>query len=61
MTRTYKKDEERIVVKNIRPEVKNELVAIAKNEGLTLSAFLKPHLRKIRDSYPLNMRAIQED
>jgi len=36
----------------IPEELKNDLVKIAKEkEGLTLSSFLKPHLRKLRDSY----------
>ena len=48
---------ERLVVNGINKDVFKDLYNIAKNLGnLTVSALLKPELRKIRDSYPQDMR-----
>lgn len=55
LTMTRKQIDE-IRIQGVQPDVKNDLKAIAKNQGLTLASFLKPELRKIRDSYPDNMR-----
>jgi hypothetical protein len=41
---------------NIQPEVLHDLRNIAKNLGSDLSSLIKPKLRELRDSYPVNMR-----
>lgn len=43
----------------VSEELKNDLIAIAENTGITLTALLKPKLREIRDSYPSNLRKVQ--
>lgn len=48
------KNEIRIVV--VQPEIKSDLENIAYNKGISLSSFLKPLLREIRDSFPDHMR-----
>jgi len=45
-----------IRITNIPPEVLKDLRNIAKNSGITLSAFLKPKLRKITAEYPAEMK-----
>jgi len=45
-----------IRITNIPPEVLKDLRNIAKNSGITLSAFLKPKLRKITAEYPPEMK-----
>lgn len=48
---------EKLVIHGISKDVKRDLFCIAKNLGsYTISALLKPELRKIRDSYPIDMR-----
>jgi hypothetical protein len=50
------KSSDELRLRGVSKEVKEDLINIAKNSGLTLSALLKPRLRDIRDSYPENLR-----
>jgi hypothetical protein len=43
-------------ITGVPEEILDQLHNIAKNEGNNLSAILKPHLRKIVESYPERMR-----
>ena len=43
------KGRDEIQITNIDPNVKEDLQLIVKNKGGTLSGFLRPHLRRIRD------------
>jgi len=45
-----------IFIRNAGKGLKQELTNIAANNGQTLSGFLKPHLREIRDKYPESER-----
>jgi len=49
-----KKDEVR--VRGVSLQLAEELNNIADNIGITLTAFLKPKLREIANSYPEKMR-----
>ena len=49
-----KSDEIRL--RNVSPKLKIELVNIAKNQGTSLGALIKPYLRKIIDDHPSHMR-----
>lgn len=55
------KEFDRLTVTNIPIQVKSDLEAIAKNEGTTVSALVKPVLRELRDKYPISSRTIQKD
>lgn len=55
------KDFDYIRIPNVPVEVKQDLQAIAKNEGTTLAALLKPVLRQVRDSYPEYMRKVDNE
>lgn len=43
-------------IRSVNQQVRDEIKNIAQNEGQTISSFLKPHLRKIAESYPPQMR-----
>lgn len=43
-------------VRGVNNQIVDDLEAIAKNLGITVTALLKPKLREIRDSYPEKMR-----
>lgn len=45
-----------IRIKHVPPTVHEELLNICKNRGITLNSMLKPELRKIVDSYPVEMK-----
>ncbi len=49
-----------IKIKSVSPSLKDELAAIAKNQDLDLSSFLKPKLREIANSYPMEVRKWKE-
>jgi hypothetical protein len=49
-----------LYIANVPPNVKNQLAAIAINEGQDLSNMLKPHLRKIIESYPPELRTVKQ-
>jgi hypothetical protein len=53
-----KSDELRL--RGISGKLKEELVNIAENEGINLSALLRPKLRQIVDSYPQQMKIRRE-
>lgn len=57
----HEQKERNIYIKGAPRDVKNDLVIIAKNQGISLSYLLKSHLRAIRDSYPESMRIKRED
>ena len=46
----------RIVIESVPGNLKEELINIADHLGNDLSSFLKPHLRKIIESYPAEYR-----
>lgn len=46
------KHKNEIRIQNVNNKVFEEINNIAKNQGITLAAFMKPELRKIVDSYP---------
>lgn len=51
----------KIIIMNQNLQLKKDLIAIAKNvDGSGLSNFLRRHLIKIRDSYPMEMRIAKE-
>lgn len=54
-----KSDELRL--RGISGKLKEDLQTIARNEGVNLSALLKPRLRQIVDSYPPQMRVKREN
>lgn len=47
---------ESITIRNVSCELKKELIAIAKNNDVSLGSLLKPKLREIANSYPCEMR-----
>ncbi len=49
-----------IKIKSVSPSLKNELKSIAKNLDVDLSSFLKPKLREIANSYPMEMRKYKD-
>jgi hypothetical protein len=49
-------DETEIRIRTVPKDIREDLTNIAKNKGISLSTMLKPELRKIRDSYPNEMR-----
>lgn len=55
MSKTKDKIEE-VRIYGVSANVAEELQNIADHNRITLSSFLKPELRKIRDSYPEYMR-----
>lgn len=50
-----------LFIPNMPDKLKEDLISISKNMGITLSQFLKMKLREIRDSYPEHMRTFRED
>jgi hypothetical protein len=54
-----KNDEVRI--RGVASDLKNQLLAIAKNTGISLTDLLKPKLREIANSYDDSMKRIRED
>lgn len=48
-----KKDELRL---RVHENLKNDLMNIAKNTGITMSSLLKPALKSLADSYPEHMK-----
>ena len=48
-------------ITGVSSKLNNELKAIAKNHDVTLSAFLKPKLIELRDSFPERMRKYDKD
>lgn len=48
--------EPEIRVRGVSETLKQELLNIARNQGIKLSDFLKPKLREIRDSFPKELR-----
>lgn len=54
-----KSDELRL--RGISGKLKEELTIIAENEGINLSALLRPKLRQIVDSYPQQMKTKRQD
>lgn len=55
-SQSQKKNLPEIRITGVSPEVHRDLINISKNESVNLSDLLKPHLRKIRDTYPESMR-----
>lgn len=55
-----KKELPEIRIKGVSPDLHKDLIAIAKNESVSLSDLLKPKLREIRDTYPEYMRKVIE-
>jgi hypothetical protein len=53
-----KSDELRL--RGISGKLKDDLVTIAENEGVNLSALLRPKLRQIVESYPAQMKQRRE-
>lgn len=50
-----------IRITGVSEKLNQELKAIAKNHDTTLSAFLKPKLIELRNSYPEKMRKYDND
>jgi len=59
MAQKYDKPEIRIQFVNL--EVYSDLKNISKNLGISMASMLKPHLYKIRDSYPIELRRKPRD
>tara|TARA_R110001606_G_scaffold374612_3_gene532479 strand:- start:392 stop:574 length:183 start_codon:yes stop_codon:yes gene_type:complete len=51
----------RIAIRSVDPKIAKDLIAIAKNKKIPLSGLLRPYLRKIRDSFPEEMRTYNPD
>lgn len=49
-----------IRIRNVRPELHEEITNIAKNSGHTLSGFLRFELHKIAKAYPQDMKVKDE-
>jgi len=47
-----KNDFETVTITGVPSSVKEKLQNIAKNEGTTVSAIMKPHLKAVINSYP---------
>ena len=45
-----------ILIKSVSLEMETDIRNISKNMGITYSAFLKPHLKAIADSYPESLK-----
>jgi hypothetical protein len=48
-------------IQGVSNKTKEEIQNIADNEGIGLSEFMRPHLRKIIDSYPEHKRKPKPD
>ncbi len=51
-----KYDKPEIRIQFVNQEIYTDLKNISKNLGISMASMLKPHLYKIRDSYPVELR-----
>jgi len=49
----------KIILKGVPNQLKNDLKIISKNNGLTMSGYIKSKLREIVESCPPNLRRTQ--
>lgn len=54
-------DKPEIRIKFVNKELHTDLHNISKNLGITMTQMLKPHLYKIRESYPIELRRKPRD
>lgn len=57
---TEKKLTADMTLRNVPTPVKEAIENIARNQGESVTGFMKSHLRKIVQEYPENMRARQD-